>query len=270
MKQESWRPAKRIEQTYFKEIYDLLRKGLRVAGTVVRWITPQEFLEKWSWTSAQRMILGLRVEQSRTWRQAANESMRGGEVYKLLQSELSGDLGRRYRELIDENSRLIKTLPASVALRASREFARQGGLRASETAQSRLLGRLSASAALRLARTETAKANLALTQARSESVGLDWYVWETSQDQRVRPSHRKMQGVLFRFSDPPSPEQLIGLKLVGRYGPGGIFNCRCYPAPLLYFDQVAWPHRVYWGSVIRYMPFWEFKKINHGVIGAAA
>jgi hypothetical protein len=60
-----------------------------------------------------------------------------------------------------------------------------------------------------------------------------------------------MQGVLIRWSDPPAPEQLKGIKsTLGHYHAGDAPNDRCYAAPLIDVDRINWPHKVYVNSQI--------------------
>jgi hypothetical protein len=54
-----------------------------------------------------------------------------------------------------------------------------------------------------------------------------------------------MDGVLINWNDLPSPELLKGMKNEGRYGPGEIYNCRCFPAPLIELKYLEWPMKVY-------------------------
>ena len=51
-----------------------------------------------------------------------------------------------------------------------------------------------------------------------------------------------MEGVLVNWNDPPSPEKLVGEKPVGNYHAGNIWNCRCYPEPVVEPDWL--PNRV--------------------------
>ena len=102
-----------------------------------------------------------------------------------------------------------------------------------------------------IARTETAKCKAAITKVRSEHVGIYWAKWVSSDDQRVRPSHHYMDGILFDMRHPPSPEGLAkkaGVykgKVYGHYGPGNIFNCRCFARPLVLLTNVKFPAKVY-------------------------
>ena len=113
-----------------------------------------------------------------------------------------------------------------------------------------------------ISRTETAKASSALTKARAEDLNLDWYVWQTSDDARVRTSHKKMNGVLVPWSSDPDPEALVGEKsTLGAYAVGNCPNCRCTPLVLLSADDVTWPRRVYWNGAIKQMNKQQFKQL---------
>jgi hypothetical protein len=46
-------------------------------------------------------------------------------------------------------------------------------------------------------------------------------------------------------------------------------NCRCYPEPLLRFDQVRWPHPVYMSGAVRMMTLAAFRQIAGADRGAA-
>jgi SPP1 gp7 family putative phage head morphogenesis protein len=257
--EKNWQPKKKVEQQYYSDIRKIIE---RVINGKVNVIKAQEFLRKYSWQAAQRMITGLLFDGAQSWRQAARESMHGDRIYRALRGELNGPVGERVRALIKANASLISSLPSEVAEKVAQRIAeaQQSGERA-ENFSSALLGHLARSHARLIARTETSKASTALTQARAEELGLQWWVWQSSQDQRVRLAHRKMQGVLCSWNDLPSPELLIGQKSEGHYAAGNIYNCRCYPEPLLYLDQISWPHRVYSAGRVRYATRAEFFRI---------
>lgn len=52
-----------------------------------------------------------------------------------------------------------------------------------------------------LARDQIGKLNGQITQAQMQEIGLNMYVWDTSGDERVRPSHILMDGLLCRWDD---------------------------------------------------------------------
>lgn len=87
------------------------------------------------------------------------------------------------------------------------------------------VGHVSESRAKLIARDQTNKLNGALTQARQTSLGIDEYVWSTSGDERVRQSHRDLDGKTFKWNDPP-PEG----------HPAQSINCRCIATPVIKFD----------------------------------
>ena len=53
-----------------------------------------------------------------------------------------------------------------------------------------------------IARDQTAKLNGSLTRLRQEEIGVELYTWQTSGDERVRSSHKVMDGKTCKWSDP--------------------------------------------------------------------
>lgn len=53
-----------------------------------------------------------------------------------------------------------------------------------------------------IARDQTAKLNGSLTKLRQQEIGVELYTWQTSGDERVRDSHRVMDGKTCKWSDP--------------------------------------------------------------------
>jgi hypothetical protein len=252
MNRESWRPTRRTETDYLSEILRIISGYFK--REPVSLLSASEFIEKYALQAAMKMITGLYFHGARTWREAAMESSMGRLIAASLQQEMRGPVGVTVRSLIAENATLIKTLPQDIAFQVSKRAAKyaQSGGRHEDIARV-LTARIGRVNAHRLARTEVSKANTALIEARAEDLDLPAFLWETSQDERVRFSHRKMQGVLCFFDDPPSPEQLAGEKNVGTYLPGGIWNCRCYPATVVRLSHVEFPRRVYHAGRIRQM-----------------
>lgn len=73
-----------------------------------------------------------------------------------------------------------------------------------------------------IAKDQTATFNGVLNQARQTQIGIDRYIWETMQDERVRHEHRKRHGRVFFWSRPPEDGH-----------PGQPINCRCTAIPLV-------------------------------------
>ena len=84
-----------------------------------------------------------------------------------------------------------------------------------------------------IARTECAKANAAIVQARAEALGIRAYIWHSVGDERTRDAHRAMNGILVFYDDPPNPEAMFGGNGYGNYHAGNTFNCRCHQAPVV-------------------------------------
>jgi SPP1 gp7 family putative phage head morphogenesis protein len=216
--------------------------------------------------TALKMVTHLFTDAGRTWRQAARKNSRGRMIYEALQKELQGPIGGAVRHQILRNAAIIKSLPLDIAQQVNEHILTEAmnGTRAINMAaqiKAFFPDATKAKAGL-IARTETSKTSTALTQARSESLGVNWYVWRTSQDSRVRDSHRLMDGVLIKWTAPPSPEQLDGMKRTfGHYHAGGIFNCRCYPEPVIDLDWIKWPAIVYYGGSLQRMTRKQFENV---------
>lgn len=85
------------------------------------------------------------------------------------------------------------------------------------------LGNITEKRAKLIARDQTAKLNAALTETRQQNLGIEEYIWRTSEDSRVRESHDEHNGKIFRWDSPP--------KNTGH--PGQDIQCRCIPQPIL-------------------------------------
>lgn len=275
MNKEKFKPRRVVEKRYqaaIKGIVRRMRRKLETASTPTQAITMlREMARSPTMDAAARMAamaMATQVMQNgyRTWREAAAAGSKGTEIYYALTKELNKS--NAFREIIDRNAELIKSVPADATQALSRAMAEgyEAGVRP-EDLKADIMNRFSdlAEAKARLiARTETSKAATALTRVRAQRIGAEWYVWRTSEDARVRSSHAHMDGVLVNWSDPPSPEKLIGMKDYGSYHAGEFPNCRCYAEPLLDYDDVKWPHKVYRGGRITSMTLAGFKKITGG------
>ena len=273
-KGQTFSPTKRLERQYAAAIGKITKRILAP-------IKPEQSLEEWlaeiadrsraadvqeaSNLLAQNMVRWANIRNAQSWRAAAAKSQRSRELYKLLQHEMAGSVGLTVQRLIQDNAKYISSVPLVAAQTLVSEItaAQQSGARAS-TITKMLKARypqLLRSRVHLISRTETAKASTALTQARCEELSLDWYVWKTSEDQRVRESHRKMDGVLCRWVDPPDPEALVGVKsTLGHYAAGSCPNCRCLIMPLLSIDDIGWPRKVYSNGAIHTLTKTQFKQ----------
>lgn len=281
MRFQQWQLKRSIERRYGAAIAKLItglltelqtvRSPFLVAAAIRRYARSPTF-RKAAETVARSMATHVFSDGHRTWREAARSGAKGRVVYKVLMSELGQQaVADLYNDIIRRNADLIVTAPDFIARELTKLVSReaQEGLRPEAIMEDvlRVWPSYTRKHAMLIARTESSKASTALTQVRCDVAKIDWYVWRTEEDVRVRDSHKVMDRVLVNWSDPPSPEQLAGEKyLYGNYHAGNIFNCRCYPEPLIRFEDVRWPCKVYYGGRIQWMTLAQFKQIG----GAAA
>lgn len=273
-----WEPKRRIELVYQKSLRVIMRKLEKelkgkndlasILKTLKKFMKSEEF-NKHAYASAKKMVTSVFTDAGKTWRTAANVNSKGRQIYEALKHEIDTTLiGISINEQIERNAKLIKSMPERIRSEITDIVARESleGRRASDIAedlQERFPEMLKAKADL-IARTETSKTSSALTQARSQNLGINWYEWRTSEDGRVRKSHKHMDGVLINWNDPPSPEALTKPPIkstLGKYNAGCAPNCRCYASPVVRLDFISWPHKVYYrGQIIR-MSRKEFESI---------
>lgn len=276
MKYSIWGQSKRIENEYLKTLYTLCNAFKKIARSVgedqelyvqrMNQFQNSYQYEKYIMSAVKRMVTPLEEINARTWREAARKRTRSNFLYSLLMEELKQGKKVIIDNQVLQNANLIKTLPNDVAQKVVKNIEEEAlkGKRARsiEKIIRQETDKHSRASARLIARTEVSKTQSALTQARAQTLNLQWYVWRTALDgKRVRTSHRLMEGVLVNWHDPPSPEQLVGEKNVGSYHAGNIWNCRCYSDPLLEINDVKWPHKVYQNGQIRMMSKREFMNI---------
>lgn len=276
MRFNEWKKTRRIEEEYRNTLYKLCRLFKKISvqsggnidtyNRMMKSFQGSEAYRKFTYSAIKRMVGSVNDQSYKTWRKAAKKSSLNPFLYKLLKQELKTSTGSIVNNLVMQNALLISTLPVDVAIKTSEDIAKLAfeGKRSSEIAKyiSQYTDQHSKASARLIARTEVSKTQTALTQSRSEQMGARWYVWRTSLDgDRVRESHRKMEDVLVNWNNPPSPELLVGEKSVGRYHAGNIWNCRCYPEPLIDIDDVKWPHKVYLNDKIEMVGKRKFEQM---------
>lgn len=125
-----------------------------------------------------------------------------------------------------QNAQLIKSLPEQELERLAGTVERglQQGSRFTDVAKEiqKSFGITHRRAKL-IARDQTTKLNASLTKLRQEEVGVEEYIWQTSGDERVRPTHKANDGKKFKWDSPPAK--------TGH--PGHDVNCRCVARPVL-------------------------------------
>lgn len=103
------------------------------------------------------------------------------------------------------------------------------GMRVEDLANEiRKRGDVNANRAELIARDQTLKLNGKINEIRQTNAGVESYTWSTSKDERVRDSHRVLDGEVFSWSDPPEINE------DGDVGhPGEDFQCRCIAIPII-------------------------------------
>lgn len=86
-----------------------------------------------------------------------------------------------------------------------------------------------------IARDQTAKLNAKINKSQQMDAGVKRYEWSDSADGRVRRSHRRLNGHIFRWDDPPKTD---GGR---RCHPGEDYQCRCCAIPVFDIDTLELP-----------------------------
>jgi len=275
MDNNEWSPKRRLELNVQRALTDKtltlqnaiegLTDPVDITNVVRGWLSNMTF-HQFADDLASKLVAGVLNSGNKTWRQAARESSNGRVIYEALRKEMQGPVGMEVHAQFKRNAEIIKSMPMDIADQMTKYIGEESmkGRRASAIAED-LIAKfpdVTRKKAALIARTETSKTSTALTRARAESVGIPAYIWRTSEDGRVRDSHRHMDGVIVFWRNPPSPERLIGKKNPpAPYHAGNIYNCRCYPELMVNLDYVQWPAKVYYGGAITRMTRSQFEKI---------
>ena len=232
--------AERLEAEYLRALRQVTRqvdhivKGMAEAkGGVLRNSSELEamlrnysrIIAPWARSVANRMLNRVAGKDETAWSKLGKDM--GRELRKEIQDAPTGELLRAF---LQEQVILITSLPAEAADRVHKLTLEgmTGAKRADEVAAEILqTGKVTESRAKLIARTEIARTASALTMVRAQHVGSTHYVWRTSGDSDVRSSHKHMNGAVVPWDTPPMLEDGT------RTHAGQIYNCRCYPEPIL-------------------------------------
>jgi SPP1 gp7 family putative phage head morphogenesis protein len=135
----------------------------------------------------------------------------------------------------EDNVVLIKNLPNSVYRKLQEGYLQGVSFRGTEI--ERYITERMGNRAKLIIRTESAKLNAALTQVRAQELSLNAYIWSTSEDIRVRPTHKMMDGVLVFWNDPPTLDGFTAH--CGEY-----INDRCVQLPVFSISDIQFPIKV--------------------------
>lgn len=217
-----------------------LRKVARIVGGIAEQMSEADYgnaervaqalrqyadmVTPWAQDVARRMIETTAKRERRAWESMAQEMSR-----ELRRELMNAPTGLARHNLLADQVKLIRSLPLEAAEKVH-EIVGEAMLQGTRPEQLidkiKALGNITRNRAELIARTEVARASSTLVQARAEHVGSKEYIWRTSRDGAVRPSHKKMEGVVVRWDSPPT---LDGFTAHAGCSP----RCRCFPAPVL-------------------------------------
>lgn len=155
------------------------------------------------------------------WKKAVKQSL-GINIYEDYY------MGDFYRDgltrWIEENVRLIKTIPED-SLGEMEKLVREAyenGMTTTELMKKiQKQYKMDKGHARFIARDQISKLNGQIQRAQQQDAGIEEFTWCTCGDERVRSSHKALEGIVFKWNDPPN-----GLI------PGQDFNCRCIGRPV--------------------------------------
>jgi SPP1 gp7 family putative phage head morphogenesis protein len=183
-----------------------------------------DLIKPWAENVSQRMLDDVRRRDEKAWKTLSQNI--GAGVREELLNMPTGEI---YRRLMDDQVRLITSIPLDAAQRVHEIVT---GNMYSGTRPNGLLeeimktGEVTKSRATLIARTETARASSVFVQSRAEYIGSEGYIWKTVKDSAVRKSHREMQGKFVRWDSPPTLDGMTGHA-------GALPNCRCHCEPVI-------------------------------------
>lgn len=184
-----------------------------------------ETLTGWAEVAALKMLRAVDRQDRNAWMAHSKEMGR-----QLTNEITNTPTGALFRSLLAEQVGLIKSLPTKAAQRVH-DLTTQAlvdGTRSNEiAAEIARSGQVTASRAKLIARTEVARTSSMLIEARASAAGSEGYIWRTAGDGDVRDSHKEMNGKYVRWDTMPTLSDGTTTHA------GQIYNCRCYPEPVI-------------------------------------
>jgi SPP1 gp7 family putative phage head morphogenesis protein len=141
-----------------------------------------------------------------------------------------GELSPYFKNVVDENIGLIRSIPEykmssfknALVFAITNDSHNTNFYKEIEQYIGKNVTNTTARAKL-IARDQVSKLNGKLNQYRQQKLGGEFYIWRTSEDERVRKDHKKLDGRKFSWEKPPVVD-----KKTGRRGhPGYDYQCRC-------------------------------------------
>ena len=130
---------------------------------------------------------------------------------------------------ISENVDLIKTVPSQSLGKIKELVYRQymdGGSTTNIVKELQRQYGMDKRHANLIARDQIGKLNTKITESQQRDAGVKRYKWSDSRDEKVRKSHRRLNGHIFSWDNPPETD---GGR---RCHPGEDYQCRCCAIPV--------------------------------------
>lgn len=185
-----------------------------------------EMLRPWAQAISKSLVEEVAQRDARAWAEM------GRDMGRALRSEIRfAPTGKVMQGIMEEQVDLISSIPRQAAERVHKLTieAMAGGVRARESAREIMrTTSVTESKAMLIARTETTRTATAMVEARATFVGSEGYIWRTAGDTDVRKLHKELEGKFIKWKKPP-----IAGENGERAHAGSIYNCRCYPEPVL-------------------------------------
>ncbi len=184
-------------------------------------------IQPWAEAATRRMHTEVAARNLAQWEKYARTM--GVEIEREVRQAKTGEA---LRTALQQQVHLITRIPRDVADRVH-ELTVRGLIEGTrgEDVQAMIMESVKNLAkwkATLIARTETARTASLYTQVRAQAIGSESYVWRSMHDERTRPTHRRLDGTVHRWDEPPLCD------LPDHYAhPGQIWNCRCYAEPIV-------------------------------------
>ncbi|MDY6450700.1 phage head morphogenesis protein [Acinetobacter faecalis] len=231
--------ARKVEKKYGRQLrqiasyVDSIIKGFDVTDETV---SPSivtalrkyaESLDIWAKNASSKIIMDIALRDERTWLEYSKDMSVG--IRKEIRET---DIGMIVQQEVERQVGLIKSLPLEAAQRVQDLSIRaiiEGGRADEISGLIMATGQVTKVRADTIARTEVSRASTIFTKARAESLGSEGYIWRSAEDADVRDRHRELNGKFFKWDEPPIADEKSGI----RAHAGCIWNCRCYPEPVI-------------------------------------
>ena len=192
---------------------------------------------------ARNVSIGFTRRINRTNDNATRKNLKNGLGIDLQQQISHENIDEALNMAIKNNVALIKSIKTDYISDIGdvlRKNVLEGGRSTNLITQIKERGGVHEDRAKFIARDQTTKINADLTEIRSKALGSTTYTWSGSMDERERTSHKALQGMLCKWSDPTVYSDDNGKTWKKRSEIGAVelnagrdYQCRCVALPVV-------------------------------------